>query len=306
MASVKVIIGRCAVPITGNRTSHSSGRRVSLPLIENLRGFEVVFAAAQFQRWALVSYEAIMKILILIIAILVLSACHAPTSKSEGTSAQMNPTMNTSTANNSSSTPNDVSRGQSEAEAQNERSKIAPEEFKQIDFKNYSYPYKFDYGRKFNIVLKNGENEYDFENDRGWFNLSDVYYVDLTNDGKPEAIAMLWHVSCGVSCDGGAGLFYIYTVHQNKLKPIWQFETGSMKYGCGLKSFIVKNRKITMELFRRCSNVRDESGATFQAEDITSFTFVFNGRKIVEERREFISAPERDTKNYKPEISISD
>jgi hypothetical protein len=245
-----------------------------------------------------------MKILIPLVALLVLSACHASTSKSEG--AQANPTVNTSTTNNSSSAPNDVPRGQGESEAQNERFKITPGDFKQIDFKNYSYPYKFDYGRKINIALKNGEYEYDIENDRGWFNLSDVYYVDLTGNGNPEAIVLLWHVSCGMSCDGGAGLFYIYTVHQNKLKPIWQYETGSIKYGCGLKSFTVKNRKIIMELFRRCSNVRDESGAAFQAEDITRFTFVFNGRKIVEERGEFISAPERDTKNYKPEISISE
>src|SRR3712207_8896152 len=34
--------------------------------------------------------------------------------------------------------------------------------------------------------------------------LSNVYYVDLTNDANPEAIVLIWHVSCGVgSCDGG-------------------------------------------------------------------------------------------------------
>lgn len=249
-----------------------------------------------------------MKILILIIAVGVFSACHASTSQSEGALAQTTQTVNTSTAYNASPTPNNVSTSQNESEAQNEKFKIAPKDFKQIDFKNHSYPYKFSYDRKrkLNIILRDGKYEYDFNNGPGWFDLSDVYYVDLTNDGKAEAIVMLWHVSCGVSCDGGAGLFYIYTVHQNKLKPIWQFETGSMKYGCGLKSFVVKNRKITMELFRKCSNVRDESGATFRAENITGFTFVFNGGKIVEEKREFISAPERDTRNYHPEISISE
>ena len=249
-----------------------------------------------------------MRILIPMVALLVLSACHTSTSKSAGASAQTNPTMNTSTANNSSSTPNDVSRGQGESEAQNERFKIAHEDFKQVDFKNYSYPYKFDYGRKINIALKNGEYEYDIANDRGWFSLSDVYYVDLTNDGKPEAIVMLWHVSCGASCDGGAGLFYIHTVHQNKLKSVWQYETGSLGYGCGLKSFTVKNRKITMELFGRCFDEVEESLGLgkFLVKDVTRLTFRFNGRKFVEEKKEFISAPERDVKNYEPEISITE
>ena len=246
-----------------------------------------------------------MKILIPMVALLVSSACHAFTSKSEGASAQTNPTVNSSTA---LPTLSNVSRSRSESEAQNERFKIAPEEFKQIDFKNYSYPYKFDYGRRINVALKNGEYEYDIENDRGWFSLSDAYYVDLTNDGNPEAIVLLWHVSCGASCDGGAGLFYIYTVHQNKLKSIWRYETGSLGYGCGLKSFAGKNRKITMELFGRCFNEIEGSLGLgkFLVKDETRLTFGFNGTKFVEEEQEFISAPEREVRDHEREISITE
>ena len=193
-------------------------------------------------------------------------------------------------------------------EAQNEKFKLVPEEFKHIDFRNYSYPYEFGQGRKRNIALKNGEYEYEVEDDRGWFDLSNVYYVDLTGDTKPEAIVILWHVSCGVSCDGGAALFYIYTARQDRLKTLWQYETGSLAYGCGLKSFSVRNREITMELFGRCFDEIEASLrlGKFQVKDTTRFTFKFNGRKFIDEKKGYISALERDVVNYKPEISINE
>ena len=252
-----------------------------------------------------------MKILLPILALLISPACHPPQFKNEPVSARPNSTVNNYNASNSSSAPNNVPKVEQtkrgEAESQGERFKIAPEDFKHIDFKNYSYPYKFSYGRKLNITLKNGEHEYDFRDDRGWFNLSDVYYVDLTNDGSPEAIVILWHVSCGGSCDGGAALFYIYTAHQNKLKSVWQYETGSLAYGGGLKSFTVKDRKITMELFgRHFDGTGESSGGKFQAKDTTRLIFGFNGRKFVEEKKELISVPERSVLNYEPEISINE
>jgi hypothetical protein len=252
-----------------------------------------------------------MKILVPILALVVSLACHSSVLKNEPVSSKPNPTVSNHNVSNSPSTPNDASKveqtKQSELETQNERFKIVPEDFKQIDFKNFSYPYKFSYGRKINIALKNGEYEYDIANDRGWFSLSDAYYVDLTDDGSPEAIVILWHVSCGASCDGGAGLFYIYTAHQNKLKSLWQYETGSLAYGCGLKSFTVKNRKMTMELFGRCFDETEESlGGKFQVRDTTRLIFGFNGRKFVEEEKEIISAPERSVLNYQPEISINE
>jgi hypothetical protein len=253
-----------------------------------------------------------MKTLFPILALLVLSACHSSVLKNESVSAKPSPTVNNFNASNSSSTPDDAfkveQRKQNELETQNEKFKSEPEDFKQIDFKNYSYPYKFSYARKLNFTLKDGENEYDFKDDRGWFSLSDVYYVDLTGDGNPEAIVILWHVSCGVSCDGGAGLFYVYTIKQGKLKSIWQYETGSLAYGCGLKSFIVKNGKITMELFGKCFDEENKPAAVvkFLVKGVSRFTFSFNGRKFVEERKEFIPTSERDVKNFKPEISINE
>jgi hypothetical protein len=185
--------------------------------------------------------------------------------------------------------------------------KAVPDKFKRVDFKNFSYPYKFSFGKKWKLVLKNGESEYDFENDRGWFNLSDVYFIDLTNDRVPEALVMIWHVSCGASCDGGAALFYVYSFDNHKLQSLWQYETGSLAYGCGLKSFTAKGAKIVLELFGRCANDKDQSSSgKFQVEDITRVTFGAHGRRLRARKREFFPSPTRDVRNYRPEIFIKD
>lgn len=255
-----------------------------------------------------------MKVLFVILALMVLCnlACQNYTFKSENASAQVMPTANVANDNNSNR-PQPVPVEQSnpiQFEAQNEKFRVVPEEFKQIDFEKISYPYKFSYdGRKIKIALKDDKYEYEEKpSGGGWFDLSDIFYVDLTNDKSPEAIALLWHVSCGGSCDGGAALFYIYTLEQNKLKQLWQFETGSLGYGCGLKSFTVKNKKITMELFGRCFDKTEESSMMnkFQAKDTTRLTFGFNGKKFAEEQKEFISVPVRSVLNYRSEISIND
>src|SRR5258705_2026710 len=185
---------------------------------------------------------------------------------------------------------------------------IVPDDFKQINFKNFSFPYEFSFGKRVKVALKNGEYEYDFKDERGSFNLSNVYFVDLTHDRRPEAIVMLWHVGCGVSCDGGAALFYVYSFRKQGLKSLWQYETGSLAYGCGLKSFSANGTKITVELFGRCGNGKDQFSGTgkFQVKDITRMTFESNGSKIVARKRTLISTPERSVLNYEPKVSIRD
>lgn len=83
------------------------------------------------------------------------------------------------------------------------------DQFHGIDFSNRSLPYRFSWGKQIQLALKNGNYEYDFQNERGWFRLENVYVTDVEGDKRPEAIVMLWHVACGVSCDGGSALFYI-------------------------------------------------------------------------------------------------
>lgn len=245
-----------------------------------------------------------------VLALWALSACNPSAFRNKNVSAAPNPTANTYDASDSSTTtaPDVEQVKRHEREAQNERFKTAPEEFKQIDFANFTYPYKFANNKKRSFTLKDGEYEYEFSDDRGWFRFSDAYYVDLTGDGDPEAIVLLSRVSCGGSCDGGASLFYIYMAHQNKLEPVWQYDTGSLGYGCGLKSFTVKNRKITLELFGRCFDERKKSLVTekFRIEDTTRFTFGFKGKKFIEEKKEFITVPERSVLNYESEIRINE
>ena len=182
------------------------------------------------------------------------------------------------------------------------------DEFKQIDFKNLGYPYKFSFGKRVKVALKNGEFEYNFKNGRGWFNFSNIYFVDLTHDRRPEAVVMLSHVSCGASCDGGAALFYVYSFERHKLKSLWQYETGSLAYGCGLKSFSIRGAKISVELFGRCAYGKDEASGMgkFQVKDITHLSFESNGAKIVARKRTVISTSERSVLNYEPQISIQE
>jgi hypothetical protein len=183
------------------------------------------------------------------------------------------------------------------------------EAFHGIDFKNLSYPYRFSWGKhqRINVHLENGEYEYDFRDERGWFNLKNVYLVDLTGDGRAEAIVMIWHVACGVSCDGGSALFYVYSFDNHRLKPLWQYETGDNAYGCGLKSFAAKRRTMTLELFGRCSprNRTASSTGKSRIKDFTRVTFKWNGTGFAGRKRQYFSVPERSVLNYEPQINVA-
>lgn len=176
-----------------------------------------------------------------------------------------------------------------------------------IDFKNRSYPYQFSWGKRVHIPLKDGRYEYDFRIERGWFELSNVYITDLTNDRRPEVVVMLWHVACGVSCDGGSAIFYIYSFNNQRLKPLWQYETGDLAYGCGLKSFAANRGSLTLELFGRCSQSNRTASSTgkFHVKDLTRLTLKSNGTRFVVRKRQFFSVPERSVLNYKPQISVA-
>lgn len=255
-----------------------------------------------------------MKIQFAVLLLLISSnfACQSSALRSERVEAKPMPTTNNSnTYDSNKSSPAPVEQSNADQfEAQNEKFRNVPEQFERIDFEKISYPYKFSYNeRKLNFIPKDGRYQYDEQpSGGGWFNLSDIFYVDLTNDSEPEAIVIFWHVSCGGSCDGGAPLFYIYTLDQNKLKLLWQFEAGSLGYGCGLKSFTVRDKKITMELFGQCSDKMEDSSsnAKFQFKDTTRLTFGFNGSKFIEEKIEIIVVPNRNVMNYRPEVSINE
>jgi hypothetical protein len=183
--------------------------------------------------------------------------------------------------------------------------RVVPENFKQFDFKNHSYgPYSFPNGREIDLTLHG--SDLILPDRSGWFSLRDVYYTDVTGDRKAEAIVRLSHVKCGGACDGGADLFYIYSARNGKLKPIWRYETGSYGYGCGLKSFIVTNKQLVVELFGLCpKQATDYLGTSkFIVKDLTFILFEFDGRRFAQKSIEFFATSSASVKSYEPTIRI--
>lgn len=192
----------------------------------------------------------------------------------------------------------------------NKNFRVVPAAFAGIDFRNHSYgPYRLASGKKIDLLLKDEKLDYDYPfSDRGWFSFNDIYYADVTGDGAPEAIAILWHVQCGAgSCDGGSAIFYIFAARKNRLQRIWHYESGSYGYGCGVKSCNVQNKQIVLETFGRCPKPATEypGPGKFLVENETKLVFRFNGRRFVRSKLEFLPAPIRDVKNYQWEMQIS-
>src|ERR1041385_8236813 len=149
--------------------------------------------------------------------------------------------------------------------------RVKPNDFEQFDFNNHSYgSYTLAEGKKIDLRLTQGLLE--LPNTSSWFELKDVYYTDMTADGKAEAIVRLHHVTCGVSCDGGTNMFYIYSERNGKLKPIWQYETGSYADGCGLQSFTAGGTEIMLGLFGECDDraAPDLTPSKFMSKGVTS------------------------------------
>jgi len=188
-------------------------------------------------------------------------------------------------------------------EDQVERFRLVSENFREVDFKNFSYGVNaFSGGKPASLTLTDGK----MWDDSGWFNLQDVYYKDVTGDGSPEAIVRLLHLRCQGSCDGGADMFYIYSRRNGKLKNIWQYETGSYAYGCGLKTLTLGNKQIVMQLFGQCaSQVNGDPGPSkYVVEDLTFTLFEFDGSRFKTRTIEYIPQPARNVKNWAPEIQI--
>jgi hypothetical protein len=182
--------------------------------------------------------------------------------------------------------------------------RIVPMNFNHVDFNNYSYGlYTASVGKRIKLTLDNGR--LDLADGSGWFALQDVYYKDLTGDSKAEAIVRLSHVRCGVPCDAGADLFYIYTEHNGKLEAIWQYETGS--YECSLKSFTVADKQLVLELFGRCPSQameNSESSSVPPIEDLTYVLILFDGQRFKQQSVDFFHTLPHNPKSNKPLIRI--
>ena len=190
----------------------------------------------------------------------------------------------------------------------NDKFRIVPEAFADVDFRNWQYgPYKFG-GRNLEVTLADGQYELPFRGGPAGetFSLNDVLYADVTGDGNPEAIVNLSHVSCGGSCDGGSDLFYIYQSSKRGLRKIWEYETGTAAYGCSLKSLTVMGQLIILEMFGHCWEPASsfEGSGKFMVRDVTRAVFYFNGKRFVKRLTEVTAAPIRDSRSYTPEVHI--
>lgn len=254
-----------------------------------------------------------MKILLLILTAVFCANCVSQTSatKSEKvttTSAQPSPT-----ATNSNqivvSELKPVSKEESDKIDETKQKEVekligVPDELKKVDFENFKYP---------DVELKEGEFVIENQKDCDFqkYSLQGVYYVDLTNDNVKEAIAHLIYVTCGCgSCSGNHHSFYVYSIQKRRLKLLLDFQSGSMKYGNGLKSFIAKNKEITTEIFGICGEDKKEENpkcfGAFRAQNIHRKTFTFDGKKMKETSSEVIQTEPTDVMQYTSEIDINE
>jgi hypothetical protein len=246
---------------------------------------------------------------LLVLTLLLAASCAGRTNSQPNHDVNSNQSARP-TAESAQLAPSEVSQDSEEAE----KDRDVPPEFREVDFKNFSYPISW---KRMVIRLEDGEYEY-YEHKKlesnGWFKLGGVRYADVTGDGKQEAVVTVGWVDCGASCDGGSSLIYVYSGRRNKPALFWHIETGSHAYGCGLKSLVVNGRNITLELFTSChfegmtfrSERTEEMLGKFGAKTYTRFDFESGGKGVVLKGREVFPFPQGDTKNYPSEISVSD
>jgi hypothetical protein len=245
---------------------------------------------------------------ILTVALMVGASCASHT-----TSQTNNAVVSQNTPTPASATPSPLDK-RSDVSNNIEKKQDVSVAFKNIEFKNFSYPTSF---RRANIRLKDGTYEHADRRGGGGdtFDLMDIDYVDLTGDGKKDAVVRLDWVSCGGSCDGGSYLFYFYSIKHGRLALLSRIEMGSLGYGCGLKSFTLTKASLTLETFRSCrftgvsfkgTRDFDESGGKFLTNRFTQFSLRFNGRRFVLRKRKVLPYPEDDFRGYDAKISISD
>ena len=190
----------------------------------------------------------------------------------------------------------------------NDRFRVVPTNFKGLDFATHSYgDYQLSDGTNRHLVLIDGKFR-DFGDASNWFDLNDVFYTDLTGDGKPEAIVMITHLECGRTCDGGKNLLYVFSQKSGVVNQILKYESGSGLEGCSLKSLVVKNGRLSLDLFGRCPQPAGTSQefVTQETYNLTRLDFSFNGTELVQKNKTVLLVPNRHEVSYGVEVRITD
>jgi len=190
----------------------------------------------------------------------------------------------------------------------NARFRVVPENFRGINFRTRSYgPYEFSNGASRDLVLIDGKARAVEGSAQQLFDLNDVLYTDLTGDGSPEAIVLLTHLECGMRCDAGKSLLYVYSQNY-PMEEILKYESGSGTDGCSLKLINVKNRQLTLDLFGMCPQSLEASPEFVKGKTlyVTRVQFVFNGTWLVPKKRSYVSVPDRNEVSFGVQINIVD
>lgn len=182
---------------------------------------------------------------------------------------------------------------------------IPPTESKvgRIDFFNLAYPRIYEKGR---FKLKNGclykETTYPGLSVEIW-TLESIDFVDFDGDGIDEALVGI-HEWSGSGSSGTNELFFIFRGDRKNPQMIFKMTTGSRAF-CGLKEYELKDKRIYLELFGKCSlkpnGDFDDTGIhkyDYAAEDYTKLVFGWNGRRFGVIDREVLPFPEGDIKDY--------
>ena len=122
---------------------------------------------------------------------------------------------------------------------------------REVDFKNFTYPwYPTDYtpphGKR-KITLREGEMKVDAvkNTDRLWASLANVSYADLTGEGSEEAIVT---VTTNFDPNGSVACIFVYTSRRGEPKLLWSHETGDRANG-GLRSIRVEGFDLVVEQY---------------------------------------------------------
>ena len=196
-----------------------------------------------------------------------------------------------------------------------------PPEFRDIDFKNFTYPitYNMAYAaglRSHSVQLKDGKHEYPAQVGGTTYDLNQVTYTDLIGDGRKQAVVRLSQVVCGVSCDGGTDIFYFYATNRGRPLLLSRMEIGSYADECGLKSFILSKRDLDVETYRACKFLgakfvpsysdSEERGGKLSTNRYTKFRLYFDGVRFIQrERRVFKYPDDYDYRSNERKIEIS-
>jgi hypothetical protein len=109
-----------------------------------------------------------------------------------------------------------------------------------VDFENFTY-HEIDSRRTFTLVNGRQPTEADPHS------LVDIVYGDVTGDGNEEAMVVHSQSTRGTAIPF---YVYIYTIEDNKARPIWSFYAGERGDG-GLRQISAINGELLIELYGR-------------------------------------------------------